>query len=161
MKMDNINKWLTLVANLGVLVGIIFLSLEISQSNRIAERDARSESVAQEFELQRSLIENAEVSALMLKLSSRETELTPLEKFQAESFAQLLVLRAADLNIIYESGFLTEETLDRLIRGITLNIRRVPGIAPYLASTLQELGLYAKGISPVFDIVLGELESSE
>ena len=82
--MDKINKWLTLVANIGVLVGIIFLSLEINQSNRIAERDARSESVAQEFELQKSFIKNAEVSALMLKLSSGETDLTPLEEFQAE-----------------------------------------------------------------------------
>ncbi|MDA1371797.1 MAG: hypothetical protein O2971_13690 [Proteobacteria bacterium] len=144
MNMDKINKWLTLVANIGVLVGIIFLSLEINQSNRIAERDARSESVAQEFELQKSFIKNAEVSALMLKLSSGETDLTPLEEFQAESFAQLLALRAADLNIIYEGGFLTEETLQRQIRGITLNIRRISGIVPYMENTMKELDLYGE-----------------
>jgi hypothetical protein len=33
MKMDSLNKWLTLSANLGVLAGIIFLGLEIQQNS--------------------------------------------------------------------------------------------------------------------------------
>ena len=33
MNIDSINKWLTLVANIGVLAGIIFLGLEIRQNS--------------------------------------------------------------------------------------------------------------------------------
>lgn len=36
MNTDSVNKWLTLAANIGVLAGIIFLSIEIRQTNRIA-----------------------------------------------------------------------------------------------------------------------------
>lgn len=36
MNLDNLNKWLTLVANIGVLAGIAFLAIELQQSNKIA-----------------------------------------------------------------------------------------------------------------------------
>lgn len=150
MNLDSINKWLTLVANLGVLVGIIFLSMEINQSNRIAARDGRIESVNQEYDLQRSYIEIPEFSELMVKLSDTNAELTPVERFKAQSFSQQLILRAANLRISYESGFVSEEPLRRQIDGIVLNIKRVPGIAPILSETLLTLG-FSPSITPDLD----------
>lgn len=35
--MDKVNKWLMLVANLGVIAGIIFLAIEIQQNNSLLE----------------------------------------------------------------------------------------------------------------------------
>ena len=37
--MEKLNTWLTLLANFGVLIGIIFLALEIQQNNNLLERD--------------------------------------------------------------------------------------------------------------------------
>jgi len=37
MGMDNLNKWLTLVANIGVLLGIIFLAIEIQQNTNMMQ----------------------------------------------------------------------------------------------------------------------------
>ncbi len=39
MKLDNVNKWLTLVANFGVVAGIIFLAIEVRQNQELLERD--------------------------------------------------------------------------------------------------------------------------
>ena len=35
MKVDNLNKWITVAANLGVIIGIIFLVVEINQNNEL------------------------------------------------------------------------------------------------------------------------------
>ena len=32
MKLENLNKWLTLIANFGVIAGIVFLGLEVQQN---------------------------------------------------------------------------------------------------------------------------------
>ena len=37
--MEKLNTWLTLMANFGVLIGIVFLALEIQQNNSLLERD--------------------------------------------------------------------------------------------------------------------------
>ena len=39
MKLDNVNKWLTLVANFSVVAGIIFLAIEVRQNQELLERD--------------------------------------------------------------------------------------------------------------------------
>lgn len=41
MNLDKLNNWLTLGANLGVLVGIIFLIVEVQQNNLIARAQTR------------------------------------------------------------------------------------------------------------------------
>jgi hypothetical protein len=41
MKLDSLNKWLTLLANLGVVAGIIFLAIELRQNQSILEQDQR------------------------------------------------------------------------------------------------------------------------
>ncbi len=158
MNLDNLNKWLTLLANFGVLAGIIFLSLEISQSNRIADRDGRIESVNQAFELQRIFIENPDFSELMVKLSDTNAELTPLEVFQAESFAAQLILRAATLQINYENDFISGQALERQIAGIIQNIRRIPGIAPFLANSMAGQDIGVRGVNPITDAIWEELD---
>ena len=40
MDTEKLNKWVSLLANIGVLAGIVFLGLEIRQSNRIAMASA-------------------------------------------------------------------------------------------------------------------------
>ena len=39
MKLKEFNEWLTLTANIGVLAGIVFLALEVQQSNNLLERE--------------------------------------------------------------------------------------------------------------------------
>ena len=52
MASDKLNRWLTLVANLAVVAGIIFLAMEIRQNNSMVE-------------LEQQASDNARVNALI------------------------------------------------------------------------------------------------
>jgi hypothetical protein len=151
MNFDNLNKWLTLIANIGVLAGIIFLSLEIDQSNRIAVREARSELLTDRNETNRSAFENPEIAGLMVKLRTSDAELTEIEEYRAYSFAMLQLTQAISLNASYEEGFLSDEILARNLGGARNVIRNIPGIAPYLRQAIEQLGLT--------DVVFGQVAS--
>ena len=66
MNLDNLNKWLTLGANLGVLVGIFALVIELQHSSRLAQVNA--------YQTRNSEIVNASVE---LALSQELSDLCP------------------------------------------------------------------------------------
>ena len=87
MDLDKINRWLTLVANLGVVGGIVFLAIEIRQnqtsleeSNRINRLNARTTEVQQYNEFRTVLAQDKELSDIWAKglngdaLDSSESE---------------------------------------------------------------------------------------
>jgi len=41
MQLDDLNKWLTLAANVGVLAGIIFLAIELQQNTNMMQAQTR------------------------------------------------------------------------------------------------------------------------
>ena len=45
MTAENTNRWLTLAANLGVIVGIVFLGFEIRQNTNIAKASAYRDNI--------------------------------------------------------------------------------------------------------------------
>ena len=139
--MEKLNQWLTLIANLGVLIGIVFLSLEISQSNRIAISEAGTELQAIRLELNKAAWENTDVAELMVKLRDIEPGLTPVEEYKALSFAYMRINQAISINISFDNGFITEDSLQRNIRGELSVIRRLPGLIPYLKQAIEEFGL--------------------
>ena len=51
MDLDKLNKWLTLLANFGVVAGIIFLAVEIRQNQTLLEQNHRTMLRDQELEI--------------------------------------------------------------------------------------------------------------
>ena len=141
MNLDYLNKWLSLIANIIVIAGLFFLSLQINQANRIAVRDGRIDSVNQELTLSNLYIENTEISELLVKLSEPAVELTPLEEFRAEIIAQQLTERMATIAINYDSGFLTDDALNRQVGGLLQILQRVSGLKPYLITQMNLRGI--------------------
>jgi len=86
MNTDKLNKWLTLVANLGVIAGIIFLAFEIQQSNRIAiatNEIAIRDSYGSINEL---IAGNPEIAEILSKSRDADAELTGPEQEMADAF---------------------------------------------------------------------------
>ncbi len=160
MNLETVNKWLTLLANLGVLAGIVFLSLEISQSNRIAIQDARSDLTDRQHDVQSVFLQDPDVAAVMVKLSSGQP-LSAEEQFRATSYAWMLLNDAAALNLSYENGFISDGVLQRYMNVQSRTIERIPGIAPYLEQVLDDTGLARRGVSPVFDNLLDAVEEEQ
>lgn len=92
MNLDNLNKWLSLVANIGVIGGIIFLAVEIGQNresldqaNKLSLIDARTTEVEQYNEFRSLLAQDKELSDIWVRGQNGET----LDAAEAERFGYL------------------------------------------------------------------------
>ena len=109
MNLDNSNKWLTLIANFGVLTGIIFLGWEIQQNSELM-RIQISQSRAESSMTSLALEFNSEyIPQIRVKVEAGEA-LTPVEDMRYSQW-----FRAANRiqdNILYQynSGMLLENT---------------------------------------------------
>jgi hypothetical protein len=61
---DKVNQWLTLVANLGVIAGLVFLGYEVQQNTNIAKASAYRENIQDIAAWRELLISDAELARL-------------------------------------------------------------------------------------------------
>ena len=76
MTSDQLSKWLTLLANIGVLAGLAILILEIRQNNEIAMaqiEQSRSESLTQ---WRRERVINDHIAPLVVKMRALSSQFT-------------------------------------------------------------------------------------
>lgn len=65
MKLDDINKWLMLAANIGVIAGILFLGIEIQQNNELMESQTRLARAASSQNTFAPVIQNTQLAAIL------------------------------------------------------------------------------------------------
>ena len=130
MDLDRLNQWLTLAASVGVIIGLIFLIVEINQSNRIASYAAEHSRRNQFIELNSVGIENSQIVA---KLQAGDMELSPPERAQALMMAKQLLNTWKDAEAAYDHGLLSDETFNTTLRSIKVTVQESPGLTPFLA----------------------------
>ena len=81
MDSDRLNRWLTLGANLGVLVGIILLIVELDQNRDMIKSQTRNELAMGIVSIQRGVSENNQLADVIARAAAGET-LTPSETIQ-------------------------------------------------------------------------------
>jgi hypothetical protein len=123
---DRLNRWLSLIANVGVIVGIIFLAVEIQQSNRIAiaaaEIDIRNGLAAGN---QGKYLDD-EFAEIIAKLSDPDAELTPADQYRGyqyiiEGLNVFLAIETAHAN-----GMLPQETYGIIEDDIRKDMKSYP-----------------------------------
>ena len=104
MNSDRLNRWLTLGANVGVLVGLIFVALEIRQANKIAlvstelgVRDAYSQ-------LNETVYSNREVADVLYRARDPKTEFNGADSEIAEKYAYRNINTWVGTETAYENG---------------------------------------------------------
>ncbi len=117
MKLDSLNKWLTLLANFGVVAGLVMLALELNHARRLAETDAyvaRTQAIGNHF-TQYALSENF---AELYGRSRNEglDSLTEVERSRIFGWELARMYRVAGQYYQYEQGFLDKETIDNAMR---------------------------------------------
>jgi len=85
MKFDEINNWLTLAANIGVIAGIVFLAYELRQNNENLEAQARNTIKENRSLMNRAIAHDPAFAQILLKARSGG-ELTPVEQIQLDSW---------------------------------------------------------------------------
>ena len=135
MEPNQLNRWLNLAANLGVIVGIVFLIVELDQTNRIARYTAEVGWRSQAMDINSSRIEYSEIYA---KLQTDSAELTPSERAQALMMARqqfnfwISAESAHDLGLISDSSFEKNTLID-----ISVLLAEAPGLVPSFAYLLD------------------------
>lgn len=81
MDTDRLNRWLTLGANIGVLVGIILLVIELDQNKDMVRAQTRNEITQGELIALGSLAGDKELTDLLMRVNQGEV-LTPSENLR-------------------------------------------------------------------------------
>lgn len=106
MTSSKLNEWLTLIANLAVVGGIVFLAVEIHQNNELLRSESRQALISNDLT---SLTENVAYADVFVKLASNE-ELSAEEQMQL-SFIYTIDLRNREFEYFqYVNGLLDEES---------------------------------------------------
>ena len=110
MEPQKLNSWLALVANLGVLIGLIVLIVEVQQNNTIAKAQMRSE-IAQSAINNIGVNQTAEGIAINDK-RSRGEELSPGERAWVRSFYRREFRAWENVHYQYRVGLYDENEME-------------------------------------------------
>ncbi len=116
MNSDKLNKWLTLGANFGVLVGLIVVVFELQQTQVIMS----AESSMQRAQMSRenaSLAARNNISEIGIKLAAGQ-EITPEELRNATEFADRLLRHYEVMHYQNQIGVLDEEIWNNNADGV-------------------------------------------
>lgn len=150
MKLDKLNAWLTLVANVGVLLGILLVAFELRQNSLVVAAQTRSDLAEGTVEFLWRQIEHDDLRGAILRASSGET-LSDEDTWLLVRHAQAALRRWENIHYQYRVGLYEEqefsaqiETWKGLVRG---NV-----IGPYWE-------ILRNGYSPDFVEFIDELSS--
>ena len=103
MESNRLAQWLTIGANLGVLVGLLLLIAELKQNQDMMRAQIRHELAVEIVNLQQTLASNAQLADVLYRGISGE-ELTPTELFQFETRTNALFRYWEDVHYQYRVG---------------------------------------------------------
>ncbi len=85
MKKIDLGQSITILANLGVIAGIIFLGVELRQNNELMEAEARFNRLSIQTGSNTLVAGNTDLAQVLAK-ANRNEELTDAEQLQARNF---------------------------------------------------------------------------
>lgn len=105
------NERLSLIANLGVLVGLVILILEVSQANKLAETQAYVGRLDQMQQARLIFAESEYLPDLDLKATDEGVQsLSEVERIRLREWYQSVLHRMESHYYYYEQGYLDAET---------------------------------------------------
>ena len=137
MDSDRINRWLFLGANVGVLVGLIFLALEIQQANRIAI--ATTEITVRESwgSLNETIYTNPETAALLAKARIADAEFSDAEREMLDAYVSRLTNTWDGIQEAYANEMVSRVTFDTAIEDMKWTIDTYPGMRSFFEDSVE------------------------
>jgi len=117
VKSSKINEWVTLVANVAVVGGILFLAIELRQNNELLRSESRQALIANDVTSLTANIDHSDVFARLVAGDSLSAE----DQIRL-SFMFALDLRNREFEYFqYTNGLLDEETWSSYLNVIRIN----------------------------------------
>jgi hypothetical protein len=86
MKLDDANRWMSLIASVGVILGLILLAIELQQNQEMMRAQTRNEIALGVIDLMMVPASNPQLASVMRRGGAGE-ELSPDEYFQFRRMA--------------------------------------------------------------------------
>lgn len=112
MKTDRLMRWLTIGANLGVLIGLLLLIAELNQNRDMMRAQIRHELAMGIVDLLQTPASNQQLADVLFRGISGE-ELTPSELFQFEMRTNALFRYWEDVHYQYRVGLYDDVEFER------------------------------------------------
>ena len=138
MSPERVERWLALVANFAVLLGILFLALELRQANSIAI--ATNEiSIRGEFRSANELIlNNEDVAQLLVKAKNSDADFSPVETERLYAYFYASLNTWMSIEIAYANGMVTTETFEMLLEDIRGVLTYYAALQPLMRESLND-----------------------
>ena len=155
MDSENLNRWLTLGANLGVLIGIILILIELNQNAalmRAQMSQARSDQLRASYEAR---VHSDYWPAIIAKVEDASSTQEWIESLSSEEYERVRVFYLGLLNDLINQSYLCNEGYldEELCRTNTRNqLRRAMPILPYV---------YNPGASGLLTTMIREISIEE
>jgi len=108
MDVDRLNRWLTLGANVGVLLGLFFLIAELNQTGEMNRGETRNQVASELSELLRDVGNSPQLSALIVK-AENNAQLTESETLQYTRHTLSMLRYFENVHYQYRQGLYDEE----------------------------------------------------
>jgi hypothetical protein len=134
---EYVNKWLTLLANIGVLVGIIFLVAEIQQSNRIAIATTEISVRGQWVLHNEYILTNHAVTELLVNAADPDAKFSAVEVEKLNAFLYVNLNTWSATEIAYTQGMLPRATFELTLSDIREVLQDNPAWHPLVQETID------------------------
>lgn len=148
-KLDQINRWMTLAANVGVLLGILFLVFELRQNTTASRAEAASNYQDTFSEVELFIARDAEFAALLVAGRNGD-ELSYVDQFRLTVFYGNVLRTWQNAHFQYEAGTLNKD--------LWLSIRtRFAGILSEDRGLLDHWSNHQSEFTPAFNKLVARL----
>ena len=121
--MDELSKWITLLANVGVLLGIVFLAYEVQQNTTAIQSQTRATVFSG---VQEELWKNMEYTDVTLNMLDDGRQLSPEDKVRFDAWMMASMKAREFAWLEFESGNFdpAQWEQERQVRGLVLGCSR-------------------------------------
>jgi len=138
LNIEPANRWVTLLANIGVLAGLVFLALEVRQSNRIAIATTEMSVWGTYVSLNQIVLQSDGLAALLVKASDINTEFTPEENEKLSAHLYSFIDSWYSIEIAHNNGMTTDTTYSVIRSDIRNLLHYYPALRPLMRSYLND-----------------------
>jgi membrane peptidoglycan carboxypeptidase len=160
MDTQKLNDWLQIVGIFAVVASLLFVGLQLKQSQDIALSQASQARTAMSIETLISTTENANyISAVAKGRDGRHSEQTIVEQVTMSQYARAVLMSYEDQTFQYNNGFLTDERWEA-VRAALKNFLRHDSNMP-VRQTFERLpARYSASFQEIVYELLAEIDES-
>ena len=140
-KLDWVNRWITLAANIGVLLGIIFLIVELRQNTTATRLQASSNFQDSFSNIEFFITQNAEFAALLDKGRKAEAIDRSVDQMRLDVFYGNVLRTWQNAHTQYQSGALDEDIWRGSQARLTEVLKADRGLFDYWQTNQTHFGL--------------------